>query len=97
MKSVSTRFRIVMVVHHPLLLDFIGGEESCVGSDHVHLVGGQDVDGSVNRGPGDVEDKMDNVRCHHVQVLFRDGPPGAFLHFQPFKRDVYGGVPRDVV
>ena len=52
------------------LFNLVGSEKSCVGPDHVHLVGGQDVDGPVHGGAGDVEDEVHNVGGHYVQVLF---------------------------
>ena len=63
----------------------------------LYLVGGQDINSPVHRGSGDVEDKMHYVGGHYVQVLFGDGSPGAFFDLQPFKRDVHGCVPRDIM
>ena len=51
----------------------------------------------MHRGPRDIKDKVHNVRGDYVQVLFGNGTPGTFLYFQPFKCNVHGCVPGDVV
>ena len=62
-----------------------------------YLVGSQDINSPMHRGSGDVEDKMNYVGGHYVQVLFGNGSPGAFFDLQPFKRDVHGCVSRDIM
>ena len=89
---VSSRIESYRIVSHRIILNHIVSYQIIS-----YLVGSQDINSPMHRGSGDVEDKMNYVGGHYVQVLFGDGSPGAFFDLQPFKRDVHGCVPRDIM